>query len=264
MESPEQRAARHRRRATFGEIADRYDRYRPGYAPSLVDALVATARLRAASTVLEVGCGTGQLAELLASRSLRVTALDVGTSMIAAARRRVGPGVVLHVSSFEDFDAAADAFDLVVSVDAFHWVDPEVRYEKASHVLRSSGWLAVVLCDERYEEPLQGAIVSMWVARSEDGVAWWHTPKATVGEEIAASGCFGPVVESVHEWELVRSPDEVVELEATRATALDWDAAARHRFSDELRAAIGGERHLRMTRRARLVMAQREGRRAGR
>lgn len=184
--------------------------------------------------------------------------------MIAAARRRVGPSVALHVSSFEDFDVGAGAFDLVVSADAFHWVDPEVRYVKANHALRPSGWLAVVVCDERYEEPLQAAVRSMWVARSEDRGAWWRTPKPTVGEEIAASGRFGAVVETVHEWELVRSPDEVVELEATRATALDWDAAARRRFSDELRAEIGGARHVRITRRARLVMAPREERRAGR
>ena len=258
MESAEQRAVRHRRRTTFGQVAERYDRYRPRYPAELVDALVATARLGPGSAVLEIGCGTGQLTGLLCDRGLRVTALDVSAPMIDVARQRVaGGGVSFHVSSFEEFPVEAGSYDLVVSADAFHWVDPEVRSTKTLDALRPGGWLAVIACDDRYDEPLQGVVERMWIARSEHGGAWLRTPTPTVADEMRASGRFGAVVEAVHEWGLTRSPDEVVGLETTRATALGWGPDGARRFARELRARVGDVRAVQLTRRAHLAMAER-------
>ena len=90
-----------------------------------------TAAVGPGSAVLEVGCGTGQLTESLARYGFRLTAIDIGPSMIAAARRRLdGPAVSFQVSSFEDFAAAEASFDLIISGTAFHWVDPEVKFRK--------------------------------------------------------------------------------------------------------------------------------------
>ncbi len=264
MESAEQRAVRRRRRTAFGQIAERYDRYRPGYPAGLADALVATARLGPGGSVLEIGCGTGQLTGLLRDRGLRVTALDVSAPMIAVARQRVtGAGVSFQVSSFEEFPAEAASYDLVVSADAFHWVDPEVRYTKTQDALRPGGWLAVIACDDSYDEPLQGVVERMWIARSEHGSAWLRTPKPTVADEMRASGRFGAVVEAVREWRLTRSPDEVVGLETTRATALGWGPDGARQFARELRARIGDVRVVQLTRRAHLAMAERPATPAG-
>lgn len=260
MESAAQRAVRRRRRRTFGEAAERYERYRPGYPGALVDALVATAHLDPGAAVLEVGCGTGQLTRLLAQRALAVTALDVSQHMVEAARRRTdGDTVAFRAQSFEESTLCAQSFDLVVSADAFHWVDPEVRYAKAHDVLRPGGWLAVIVCDDRYEEPLQSAVGAMWIDRCEDGGAWARGMAPTAAEEMAASGRFGAVVELSFEWARVLSPDAVVGLECTRATALDWEPAARDRFAGELAARVGAVPSVRAIRRARLAMGVRLG-----
>ena len=86
--------------------------------------------LEAGARVLEVGCGTGKLTELLAARGLEVDAVDPGEAMIAAARRRVGdaPNVRFHHGRFEDVALAEDAYDAVFSATAFHWVEPEVGW----------------------------------------------------------------------------------------------------------------------------------------
>jgi SAM-dependent methyltransferase len=64
-----------------------------------------TAGLGTGSTVLEIGCGPGQLTERLARHGFDVTAVDIGPSMVAAARRRLaGSAVSFQVTSFEDFD----------------------------------------------------------------------------------------------------------------------------------------------------------------
>lgn len=255
-ETSEERALRYRRREQFDEIASRYESYRPRHPVSLVDALLAATGLSAGSTVLEIGCGTGQLTDVLCARRLDVTAIDVSESMVDVARRRLGGrGVRFEVQSFEALAAEPRSLDLVVSADAFHWVDPEVRYEKAAVVLAPGGWLAVIGCEECYEEPLRTAVQTMWVARSDDGGAWLHAPKPTVADEMMASRRFGPAVELVHEWPMTLSPQQVVGLEATRATALCWDSATRQAFSEELAERIGPVPSVQLVRRAYLALA---------
>ena len=55
-------------RLVFGEVADLYDRSRPGYPASLVDEVVSYAGLTAGDAVLEVGCGTGKATVPFAAR----------------------------------------------------------------------------------------------------------------------------------------------------------------------------------------------------
>ncbi len=93
--------------------------------------MLTTAGLQTGSAVLEVGCGTGQLTEQLALFGFDLTAIDIGPSMIAGARRRIGDREVsLRNVAFEDFERPGVSFDMVVSATAFQWVDPEVKFTK--------------------------------------------------------------------------------------------------------------------------------------
>ena len=96
--------------------------------------------------MLEVGCGTGKLTELLAARGLVVDAVDPGPNMIRAAERRVGDrgGVTFHVGRFEDIDLPEGAFAALFSATAFHWVDPSVGWRKSASHLRPGGVLALL------------------------------------------------------------------------------------------------------------------------
>src|ERR1700741_2434946 len=96
----------------FDQVAEAYDRARPGYPQSLVDRAIERGGLAPGARVLEVGSGTGKLTELLVARGLRVDAVDPGENMIAAAQRRVGAtdAVRFHLGRFEDVDLPMDAF----------------------------------------------------------------------------------------------------------------------------------------------------------
>jgi SAM-dependent methyltransferase len=96
--------------------------------------------------VLEVGCGSGQLTRALVARGLRVTALEPGKSLIALARQNLeGAGAVEFVNAqFEDALLPREQFQAVFSASAFHWVDPEVSWQKAADVLVPGGTLALV------------------------------------------------------------------------------------------------------------------------
>jgi SAM-dependent methyltransferase len=131
----------------FDQVADAYDAARPGYPPALVDRAVEWGGLTPGSPVLEVGCGTGKLTELLVARGLRVDAVDPGPNMIAAAKRRIGAAdaATFHVGRFEDLALPLDAFDAVFSATAFHWIEPAVGWVKVASHLRPGGMLALLV-----------------------------------------------------------------------------------------------------------------------
>jgi ubiquinone/menaquinone biosynthesis C-methylase UbiE len=69
-------------------LADIYDDLDP--VRSDLEAYVATAKELAARTVVDIGCGTGVLACLLANAGLQVVAVDPAAAMLAVARQKPG------------------------------------------------------------------------------------------------------------------------------------------------------------------------------
>jgi SAM-dependent methyltransferase len=127
----------------FDDVAEDYDRFRPGYPASLIDEACTIGGLVHGSRVLEIGCGTGKLTAALVERGLEVEAVDPGPRLVQIARRQA-PRARFHVTGFEDVELASDAFDAAFSATAFHWVAPEVGWSKAARVLRPGGVLALI------------------------------------------------------------------------------------------------------------------------
>ena len=125
-----------RRASSFGDAAETYDRERPSYPPALIDELMAGDPRR----VLDVGCGTGKASRLLAERGCAVLGVEPDARMAAVAR---GHGLEVELGSFEEWDPAGRLFDLVVSGQAWHWIDPAGGARAAAAALRSGGRLAI-------------------------------------------------------------------------------------------------------------------------
>jgi SAM-dependent methyltransferase len=124
------------RAESFGAAAAQYDRVRPSYPPALVDTLLADG----ARSVLDVGCGTGIAAGLLAARGCEVLGVEVDARMAELAR---GKGLEVEVARFEDWDPRGRRFDLVTSAQAWHWIDPRAGAARAAEALRVGGRIGV-------------------------------------------------------------------------------------------------------------------------
>ena len=144
MPLPPDRAVR---RLTFNEVAELYDRARPGYPAQLFDDLLDLAALGPGSRVVEIGCGTGQATRSLAERGLDLTCVELGEDMAAVARDRLAsfPNVRIVRAAFEDWEPERADFDAVVAFTSFHWVDEAVRYSKPARLLRPGGHLAATI-----------------------------------------------------------------------------------------------------------------------
>lgn len=134
------------RRLAFGAAARTYDAVRPGYPTQLVNALIEQAGLDSASTVLEIGCGTGQLTRGLVRTGCALLCLEPSRELAVVARRNLSrfPKVEVREELFEQFEMVAGTFDLVVAATSFHWVDPETRCVKACRALRPGGMIAIL------------------------------------------------------------------------------------------------------------------------
>jgi ubiquinone/menaquinone biosynthesis C-methylase UbiE len=256
-ETEQERSTRRRQRTLFDGVAQLYEASRLGYPGSIVELAVATAGVGAGSAVLEVGCGTGQLTERLACFGFRLTAIDLGPSMITAARRRLaGSAVSFEVASFEEFAAPEAAFDLIVSGTAFHWVDPEVRFRKPARLLRPGGWLALLETGERYDEPFRAALRGMWAARGGPGRPLVRQPHFADTEVITGTGLFETPVHQAHTQRIVRPAETVVGVENTRATSLSWPDDIRREFTEELRHHLRSQTEVQLTQETSLTMAR--------
>ena len=98
-------------------------------------------------TVLDAGCGTGRVTELLLARLPRgrVVALDASAAMLEQARGRLarfGDQVEYVQADLERPLPIAEPVDAVLSTATFHWVlDHDALFANLAPVLRPGGWL---------------------------------------------------------------------------------------------------------------------------
>jgi len=96
------------------------------------------------ATVVDLGCGAGNLTDLLAERwpDARVIGLDSSADMITAARTR-GSGVDYRLGDLRSWEAPVDGADVIISNAALQWVPGHLELlGRLVGALAPSGWLA--------------------------------------------------------------------------------------------------------------------------
>ena len=171
--------------ATYDRVADPQTRWG--------GAVLERLPLHGDETVLDAGCGTGRVTELLAERVPhgRVIALDASSSMVDEARRRLvrfGDRVDYVVADLgKPFELPGGGLaDAILSTATFHWVaDHDALFRNLAAVLRPGGRL-VAQCGG------SGNIASIRAILASIGDGWtgeahYETPEATA-ERLTAAG----------------------------------------------------------------------------
>lgn len=165
----------------FDEVPELYDRMRPAYPDDLFVDLAGIAGIGAWSSVLEVGCGTGQATRSLAGLGCSVTAVEPAPGMAALARRNLAalPNVEVETSSFEKWDDRGRRFDALVAASAWHWVDPAVGWARAHGLLNPKGAVALlanVVVRRPGEPEVYAATADLHARYSPGNPNWGHPP----------------------------------------------------------------------------------------
>ena len=125
------------RRVTFEEVAETYDEAISGYPEELFDDVLTLSGIPSAGRILEIGCGPGNSTLPFARQGYRILAIELGEKLaeLAAQNCRDYPGVEILNVAFEDWEVE----ELALSVDAFHWIPPEIGYPRVARALKDSG-----------------------------------------------------------------------------------------------------------------------------
>jgi SAM-dependent methyltransferase len=238
---------RERLRQTFNQAAGSYQRARPDYPSELFDDLIAVAGLAPGDRLLEIGCATGKATLPLVRRGFRITCIELGPCLAAAARRTLaGLDADVIEGRFEDWQSAPGQwFDLVFAATAWNWVDPARRYALAWRALRPRGHLAFwnalhVFPDggDRFFRQIQDVYDE--IGEGLPPGSTWPRPGELPDQaaEIEASGLFEVVHIRHFDWVQTYDADSYIELLNTfsgHIAMADWK---RERLYSEIRLRL--------------------------
>lgn len=135
--------------------------------------------------VADLGCGTGQVAEVMAPFVGQVIGVDASSSMLKAARKRLAPfaNVDLRAGSLEALPIDDDALDAAMMFLVLHHVaDPVLAFASACRALKPAGKLIVVDMLPHDREEYRAQMGHLWLGFAESEIV-----------ELAASAGFADV-----------------------------------------------------------------------
>lgn len=238
----------------FAGAAAHYARGRLPYAPGLGPALAAALGLDGTGRLLDVGCGPGTVALLLAGYYAEVVGLDPDEDMLAEARGTAEARTAAEKSHVdmtwvqgmaEDLPAGLGEFTTITFGQSFHWMDRD-RVAAAAVGMLAPGGAIVHIADLKGEDRSTGdlphppvpydAIADLVrehlgpVRRAGRGFLPDGTPGGE-GEVFARAGLDGPEHVIVPGGEMVtRTVDDVV------AWVFSTSSSAPHLFAERLDA----------------------------
>jgi SAM-dependent methyltransferase len=239
------------RRLLFGEVAELYDRVRPGYPSELIDDVLSVAAVGSDGRALEVGAGTGRATSLFAARDIEVVCLEPSAEMAQVARRNCSrfPRVKVIDSSFEEWDLQGTRFKLLFSAQAWHWVRAEVRYSRAHAALEQRGVLALFWNYPVWKgSPVRAALDEVYERRAphlQSGGSGFATSGTHRNEndqagEIERSGLFGDVEVRHYQWSETYDTHRYIALLSTHSDHRTLGDGELRNLLDGVREVIDG------------------------
>jgi len=148
-----------------------YDRYRLPYPEAMLTDLMRRAEVSGRGRLLDLACGTGQLAFPLRHWFGEVWAVDREPDMVQVVRAKAAAhgaeDVRPIVSDAETLDAEPDYFDLVVIGSAFHRLNRDLVAGKILRWLKPGGslalcWSSMPFAGEKDWQRALAALVDRW------------------------------------------------------------------------------------------------------
>lgn len=226
------------RAQVFGSVAELYDASRPSYPSALIDDLV-TPR---PECVLDVGCGTGIAAALLAARGVDVLGIEPDPRMATLARAK---GIEVEESSFEQWDSRGRRFALLTAAQSWHWVAPHAGADKAAEVLAPGGRVALFWNRGAIPAALTAALDPIYERLAAQGFADTAARRgrgdgngSANAELLSAHPAFDEVHVRRYDWSQVYTTREWVDQLSTHSDHATLPEALRREVLDAVTAVV--------------------------
>lgn len=130
----------------FSNRVENYSKFRPGYPPEMMRFFNAELGLTPASTVADIGSGTGLSSKPFLEKRNLVYGIEPNAAMRAAAEI-----FLREYANFRSIDGTAEAtglpdnaVDIIVAAQAFHWFRPDETREEFKRILRPGGYICLI------------------------------------------------------------------------------------------------------------------------
>lgn len=205
----------------FSGTAWYYARYRPDYPDVTYKQLLDKFKLNNKSRVLDLGCGTGQLALGLAPHVADVIAVDPVAEMLEEGRASARIANITNITwlvgesrKLKEMAEKIGEVELTVMGKSFHWMDRAQTLQDLYRLTRHGGGIAIIADSQPRFHP-----EVPWINAIDETVKRW------LGEERKAGtkGAFAPLAKR-HD-EIVRESEfqnlEILETKQIRQWTLD-------------------------------------------
>lgn len=157
----------------------------------LYERMLDAAAVGEATTLLDVGCGSGLLCQLAAARGARVSGIDICPELLEIARERT-PDADLREGDLAALPFAARSFAVVTGANALQFApDPAAGFAQAARVLRPGGCLvAAVFAEPERNDGTALHLAMKQLVEQVEGIEDGYAPyslSAAGGLERAAS-----------------------------------------------------------------------------
>ena len=127
----------------FDQAAEEYERGRPSFPEDAVAALADECRVRASSTVIELGAGTGKFTRQLWRRSAKWIAVEPMAGMRAILEETI-PEIDIYEGTAESIPLPDASCDVVLAAQCFHWFRGVEALGEIHRILRPQGRLGLI------------------------------------------------------------------------------------------------------------------------
>jgi ubiquinone/menaquinone biosynthesis C-methylase UbiE len=132
----------------FSGTASYYAKYRTPYPSEVFKEIIAEYQPDGTGSLLDLGCGTGEILLPLAGFFKTVTGIDINEEMLEMARVRAAETKISHVEwksiSAEMIGALDSKFDLITAGNSFHWMDRKAVLQKSYDKLTAGGGMVIL------------------------------------------------------------------------------------------------------------------------
>lgn len=206
----------------FAEVAEEYERGRPGYPEEAVRWLAGDEP----RDVVDLGAGTGKLTRSLVALGHRVTAIEPLPELLEVLPT-TAPGAFALLGSAEVIPLPDACADVVTCAQSFHWFDHAQALPEIARVLRPGGRLALVWNSRDDRDP--------WSARLSGIIGNETVQETDVFPILEESGLFGPVETARFPFEQTLDRERLLDLVLSRSYCAKLPPAYR----DPILEAVG-------------------------
>jgi SAM-dependent methyltransferase len=207
----------------FDSAVPYYARYRSGYPAGPLAGLAARLGLDGRQRVLDIGCGTGQIAIPLARHAGTVVAIDPVAEMLDRGRElaaAAGAGNISwrHGDSSQLESLAEPGAQLAVFAASFHWTDRAAVLAVLNRLLDRDGHIVIINDDlDDAEQPdwdhAIGAIRSRYLGAQRRAGTGTYARPGPAHREVLAGSAFSVVDRLTWSWTRQLTVAEVIGLQ---------------------------------------------------